>query len=178
MIKSRRAIVGYAIWYVASRIARRLVRRKLSGLRPGALRNGGDGQMLNKTKGAPAAVADRASTLVETVRPIVNRALSDPELHAAIKQAFDTGRQVTGEVRGKPPKKAARKLASDRKLQKRVETSAADLREALAQVVAAPKKRGRFKRIVGTLALVGGAAAAVVVVLRKLRGGDGPEQPY
>jgi hypothetical protein len=177
MINRRKAIVGYAAWLIAARIARRMVRRKLSGLRPGALRNGGEGLMLNKTKAAPQAVADRASTIVETVRPIVNRALSDPELHAAIKQAFDTGRQVSGEVKGKPPKKAAKKLATDRKLQKKVETSAADLQKAVSQIVSQPRRKSRVKRVLGTLVLVGGAAAAVVVILRKLRGG-GEETPY
>jgi hypothetical protein len=177
MIDRRKAIVGYAVWFVASRIARRVVRRKLSRLRPGALATGGGGHMLNKTKGAPHAVADRASTIVETVRPIVNRALSDPELHAALRQAFDTGREVTGQVKGKPPKKAARKLATDRKLLKRIETSAEDLQKAVSQIVARPKQKGRAKRVLGTLAIVGGAAAAVVLVLRKLRGGK-PEPPY
>ena len=53
-------------------------------------------------------VAERATTIVEAVRPIVQRAMNDPELHAAMRQAFDTGREVTTEVRSKPPKKAAR----------------------------------------------------------------------
>jgi len=127
--------------------------------------------MMNRTKGAPQAVADRATALVETVRPIVNRALNDPEFHAALRQAFDTGREVTGQVKGKPPKKAAQKLAHDRKLQRKVETSAADLQKAVAAVVSEPKKTSRFKRVIGPILLVGGAAAAVVVTLRKLRGG-------
>jgi hypothetical protein len=177
MINRRKAIVGYAVWFVATRIARRAVRRKLSGLRPGVLRPGGEGHMLNKTKGAPHAVADRASTVVETVRPIVNRALSDPDLHQALRQAFDTGRQVTDQVRGKPPKKAARKLANDRKLMRRIETSAEDLQSAVSQVLTRPKRKSRAKRVLGAIAIVGAAAAAVMLVMRKLRG-DKQEPPY
>ena len=133
--------------------------------------------MLNRTKSAPQAVADRATALVETVRPIVTRALNDPEFHAALRQAFDTGREVTGQVKGKPPKTAAKKLAHDRKLQRKVESSAADLQKAVVAVVTEPKKPSFFKRVIGPILLVGGAAAAVVVMLRKLRGGK-QENPY
>lgn len=133
--------------------------------------------MSNKSKSAPLAVAARATALIETVRPIVNRAMNDPEFHAALRQAFDTGREVSGQVKGKPPKKAAKKLAHDRKLQRRVENSAADLQKAVVAVVAEPKQPSRFKRVIGPILLVAGAAAAVVVTLRKLRGNK-EESPY
>lgn len=121
-----------------------------------------------------SAATDRAAALVETVRPIVTKAMNDPELHEALRQAFATGREVTGEIHGKPPAKAAKKLAKDRKLQRRVESSAADLQKAVTSLVETPKKKGRIRRLVGRVAVIGAAAGAVMVVLRKLRGGSGP----
>jgi len=118
------------------------------------------------------AAADRAAALVETIRPIVSRAMSDPELHDAVRQAFATGKDVKDEYAGTPPKKAARKLARDRKLQKRVEASAQDLQKAVAAVVEPPKKKGRIRRTLGRVAVVGAVAGGIVVVLRKLRRGS------
>ena len=176
----RKAIVGYVTWFVASRVARRVARKKVEHVFPDVLQDGGKGSILMKTKSAPQAVADRATTIVEAVRPVVQRAMNDPELQAALRQAFDTGREVTVKVKGKPPKKAARRLAHDRKLQRKVETSAADLRNALAAVVKEPqKKKGKLRRIVGPVLVVGGAAAAVFVFLRKRGGGISAEEtPY
>lgn len=175
MSKRRRAIVGYVTWFVATRLARRAVSRTLSG--PGK-DNGGKRSMMNRTKGAPGAVIDRAGAVVEAVRPIVQRAMNDPELHAALRQAFDTGREVTVKVKGTPPKKAAERLARDRKLQAKVESSANDLRSAVTNVVKEPeKKKGAVRRILTPLAVIGGTAAAVYVFLRK-RGGGSQETPY
>ncbi|CAN0505498.1 unnamed protein product, partial [Phaeothamnion confervicola] len=80
--------------------------------------------MLKKSKG------DRASALAETVRPIVAKAMNDPELHSALRQAFATGREVTDQLSGKPAAKAAQSIARDKKLQRRVESSAHDLQKA------------------------------------------------
>lgn len=117
----------------------------------------------------------RAVALVETVRPIVTKAMNDPELHDALRKAFATGMDVKDEISGKKPSKAARKLANDRKLQKRVESSAQDLQKAVSGLVEAPKKKGGVKRFIGRVAVIGAVAGGVVVVLRKLkRGGDEP----
>jgi hypothetical protein len=132
--------------------------------------------MLKKSGGGRAA-ADRAAALVETVRPIVAKAMNDPELHDALRQAFATGREVSGELSGKPPSKAAKKLAHDRKLQRRVETSAVDLQKAVSGLVEAPKKKGRIRRLFGRLVLLGAVAGAVTVVMRKLRGDNGGGGP-
>jgi hypothetical protein len=159
-----------AIGYVTYRLARREVRRRLGGLQQGSRADEG-GQMFRNSKGTASGAADRASALVETVRPIVTKAMNDPELHEALRQAFATGKQVQGEISGKPPSKAARKLARDRRLQKRVETSATDLQKAVSGLVEPPKKKGRVRRTIGRIAVIGAAAGAVVVVLRKVRGG-------
>ena len=129
---------------------------------------------MKQAKNARAA-AERAAVLVETVRPIVTKAMNDPELHEALRQAFVTGREVKDEISGKPPSKAAKKIARDRKLQKRVETSAQDLQKAVTNLVETPKKKGRVKRLIGRVAIIGAVAGGVVVVLKKLkRGGDEP----
>lgn len=177
-MKRRNAFVGYVTWFVASRLARRVVKKKVGNLRPGARANGGTAQMMNRTKSAPTAVAERASTIVEAVRPIVQRAMNDPELHAALRQAFDTGREVTSEVRSTPPKKAAKRIARDQKLLARVESSATDLQKAVTAVVKEPeKKKGFVRRVATPLLVIGGAAGAVWYGLKKFRGG-GQEPPY
>ena len=119
--------------------------------------------------------ADRAAALIETVRPIVTKAMSDPELHEALRRAFATGREVTSEIHGNPPAKAAKKLARDRKLQRRVESSASDLQKAVSGLVEPPKKKkGCIRRTIGRLAVIGAVAGAGAVVLRRFRGGSGP----
>lgn len=127
--------------------------------------------MFKNSKGTATAAADRAASLVETVRPIVAKAMHDPELHEALRQAFMTGREVQGEISGEPPAKAAKKIANDRKLQKRVEASATDLQKAVSSLVEAPKKKGRVRKTIARIAVVGAVAGGVVVVLKKLRGG-------
>jgi hypothetical protein len=109
--------------------------------------------------------------MVAAARPIVTRAVSDPELHDALRQAFTTGRKVTVAVQGKSPQDAAREIGRDRKLQQEIETSANLLQSALGRVVSPPSRKRRRSR--GSLMAVLGATAAVIalapLVLRKLR---------
>ena len=165
----RRVILGFVTYRLARRIARRKLRRTVGAMRP----DDADGGHRMKAKNALNTA--RAVALVEAVRPVVTRAMSDPELHDALRQAFATGMDVKDEISGKKPSKAARKLANDKKLQKRVETSAQDLQKAVSGLVEQPKKKGGFKKLVGRIAIVGAVAGGVVVVLKKLkRGGDEP----
>ena len=127
-----------------------------------------------------SAAADRAAALVETVRPIVTKAMNDPELHEALRQAFATGREVTGEIHGTPPAKVARKLAKGlaAELRRRHSRRIAEARNPDGSRYAprkpqARRKKGRIRRFVGRVAVIGAAAGAAVVVLRKLRGGGG-----
>jgi hypothetical protein len=174
VINRRQAVVGYVTYRLGRRIARQKLRRALGALRP--VREA-DGGVDMKSKNARHA-ADRAATLVETVRPIVTKAMSDPELHEALRQAFNTGREVRDEISGTAPTKAARNIAKDRKLQKRVETSAQDLQKAVTGLVEAPRKKGRIRRTIGRIAILGAVAGAVVVVLRKVRGGGDDTGAY
>ena len=166
----RRVILGFVTYRLARRIARRKLRRTVGAMRPD---DADGGQRMKQAKNALNAA--RAVALVEAVRPVVTRAMSDPELHDALRQAFATGMDVKDEISGKKPSKAARKLANDKKLQRRVETSAQDLQKAVSGLVEQPKKTGGFKKLVGRIAIVGAVAGGVVVVLKKLkRGGDEP----
>jgi hypothetical protein len=169
----RQALLGFLTY----RLVRRLAKRRLSGAfgagRPG---DADGGQRMKQAKNARAAAAS-AVALVETVRPFVSRAMNDPELHDALRQAFSTGMDVRDELSGKPPKKAAKKIARDKKLQKKVENSAQDLQKAVSNLVEKPKK-GRVRRLVGRVAIVGAVAGGVVVALRKLKGRGGEDTPY
>jgi hypothetical protein len=181
VINRRKAVVGYITYEIARRLARRELRKRVAVLRPSRPNrpNGPNGKyerqggllMLKRTKTAGAVATDRATALVETVRPIVQKAINDPQLHEAIRQAFATGREVTGEIQGNKPSKAARKIAEDRKLHKRVESSVHDLQKAVSGLVdAKPRKKSRARRAFGAIAIVGAIAGGVVLVLRKLRG--------
>ena len=170
MINRRQALIGYVTFRLARRMARRAVARRLSGLRPGGRREAEGVHMFKNTKGTASAATDRATALVETVRPIVTKAMNDPELHEALRRAFSTGREVQSEISGKPPSKAARKLAKDKKLQRRVETSATDLQKAVSNLVEKPRKKSRIGRMIGRLAILGAVAGGVVVLVKKLRG--------
>jgi hypothetical protein len=176
MIDRRKAIVGYATYLLARRVARRQIRRRISALRPPRLRDGEDGHMLKKPSKGARAAADRATSLVETVRPIVTRAMHDPQLHDALRQAFATGQEVRGELGGKPPRKAAKKLARDRKLQRKVEASAQNLQKALSNLTERPAKR-KGKKALKIVAILGAVGGAAVLVMRRLRGGGGEDEP-
>ena len=186
VINRRKAVVGYITYEIARRLARRELLKRVAALRPGRPNgpNGPNGKyerqggllMLKRTKTAGAVATDRASALVETVRPIVQKAINDPQLHDAIRQAFATGREVTGEIQGNKPSKAARKIAEDRKLHKRVESSAQELKKAVSELVdAKPRKKGKARRAFGVIAIVGAIAGGVVLVMRKLRGEPGDD---
>lgn len=133
---------------------------------------------MRKPKSARAA-ADRATALVDVVRPIVSRAMSDPELHEALRKALATGREVGGEVSGKKPTKAAKLLARDRKLQRRVEATAQELQRAVGNLVSETPKRRKRRRLRRVVTVIAGAAAAVGAVFAAKRfrgGGDGDGQ--
>lgn len=120
---------------------------------------------------AAQAGVERTSALVELVRPLIVRAANDPQLHEAIRNAFNTGREVNAEVHGKKPSKAAKRIAGNKKLQKRAVASATELRDALSGLVEQPKKRRR-RRFLAVVAVLGAVAAAVPYLRKRFNGGD------
>jgi hypothetical protein len=190
MLNRRQAVVGYATYVLARRVARRAVRRKLEDLRPFSGTNGTEvvrergGRMLKRsngaktarrTKDATAAGVGRAGALLEAVRPLVERAASDHQLHAAIRNALATGREVSSQVSGKKPSKAARKLADDRKLQRRALASVTELRDAVTGVVKEPKRK-KGRKLLGVVAALAAVAAAVPFLKNRLNGGGEGEE--
>jgi len=181
VINRRKALVGYLTYRIARLVLRREALRRVGGLRQNGP-NGPNGQydrqgglmIKQRTRSAGAVATDRAAALVETVRPIVQKAINDPQLHDAIRQAFATGREVGGEIQKNKPSKAARNIAENRKLHKRVESSVQDLQKAVSSLVeeSKPKKKSGAKRAFGVIAILGAIAGSVFVVLRKLRGGQ------
>ena len=194
MLNRRQAAVGYLTFLAARRIAKRVARRKLAGLRPNvgdrlgrlgdkrsdATREGA--RMLKKTKevgrsgvgGAGSAAhagVERTNALIELVRPIIVRAANDPQLHEALRNAFHTGREINAEVGGTPPSKAAKKIAGNKKLQKRAVASATELRDALTGLVEEPRKRRR-RRVLAVIVLIGAVAAALPYLRKRMNGGD------
>lgn len=119
--------------------------------------------------------SSRVAALLEVARPVVQKAVSDPEFHGALKQAFAVGKEVNDQVSGKPPSAIARKLAYDRRLQRKVESSALDLQKAVVALIEPPRKKRRIRGVVTKIVVIGAAAAAVIVVLRRVRGGGADE---
>lgn len=110
------------------------------------------------------------ATVVAVARPIVTRAATDAEFHAALQRAFSTGRKVSVLARGRGPVDVARALGRDRKLQDEIEDSAVLLQEAVSRVVTPSSSKGRGRG--GLVAMVAAAAAVIALaplVLRKLR---------
>ena len=178
MLNRRKALVGYLTYRFFSFVLRREAHKRVDALKQSGP-SGSNGQhdrqgglmIKQRTRSAGAAAAGSASALVETVRPIVQKAMNDPELHDAIRKAFATGREVTGEIQKNKPSKAARNIAENRKLHRRVESSVQDLQKAVSGLVEAkPRKKSRARRAFGAIAIVGAIAGGVVLVLRKLRG--------
>jgi hypothetical protein len=175
----RRAALGYVIYLVARRVVRRKARAAAKGLDPRRAIGGRRsralpihpdmGALMLKNRSSSRATADRAGSVIESLRPVVTRALSDPELHLALRNALNTGRMLTDELGGTKPKKAAKKIADDKKLRRRVQSSALELRDAFGHVAEPPaKRRGR-----GLLKLILAAgAAAGAYYLAKKRGDD------
>jgi hypothetical protein len=181
-VKARfNALVGAVTIFIGTRLARRAAKKKMDELTPGTSKNKGSETVPNKTKPSPGAMAARATLLVAAARPIVQRAMNDPELRSALQHAFETGRDVTTEVRGKSPKKSAQRIERDKKILERVEISAAELQKAVKGVMHEPEpKKGFFRRVVTPVLVMGGVAAAVFTFMKK-RGnrGIGPEEtPY
>ena len=165
-------LVGAVTMLVATRLARRAAQEEDG--RPDSRNIPEQGK---RDRAQDQDRAGRAATLlVAAARPIVQRAMSDPELRSALQQAFDTGREVTTEVRGKPAKKSARAHRARQEAPREgrdVGGRAAEGREGRRCKEPEPKK-GFFRRVVTPLLVVGGVAAAVFTFMKKRGGGIGP----
>jgi len=109
-----------------------------------------------------------AGSTFDTLRPYVEYAMSDPDLRDEARRLADLASRVSAQLQGRPAPKAARRVATDRKLQRRIGEGAQMLGDVAVRVAdgGARRRRGmRWERAlagVGLLSLAGlGAAAAM-----------------
>lgn len=89
----------------------------------------------------------RFADTIETLRPYLDRALTDPDFRDDLKDALETARELYGPL-AKPNgnvSEKARRLATDKKTQKQVKRAVEDLQRA-AESLKGKKKRKRGGR--------------------------------
>lgn len=100
----------------------------------------------------------RGSTAYDTVRPLVNRALRDDEIHHNVLRAWNAARKVYGELGGEGPLGAASKLSAKDSVREDLDTTVQSLSEAIVRMSGRqPRRRGGW----GMFLL----AAGIIVVL-------------
>jgi hypothetical protein len=116
--------------------------------------------------------AEWGSSTFEALRPYVEYAMRDPELRGELRRLADVGNRISHELGGRPAPKAARRVATDRKLQRQIGEGAQMLGDVAVRVAdgGAKRRRGlRWERVlagVGLLSLGGLAGAAA---MRRMR---------
>jgi hypothetical protein len=100
----------------------------------------------------------RGAAAYETVRPFVNRALTDEEVRDNVLRAWNAARKVYGELGGEGPIGAASKLSGNDSVRDDLDTTVKSLSEAIVRMSGRePKRRGGW----GVFLLVAG----VILVL-------------
>ena len=101
---------------------------------------------------------DKVGSIYDATRPRLERVMNDPEVQDAVRRALAQGRHAYGELsKSKDVRKAAQKVAKDKKVQKDLVDVFKSLQFAVGEVAKPQKKKGKGKLFV----LVAGAAAAV-----------------
>jgi hypothetical protein len=96
-----------------------------------------------------------AGSTIDTLRPYVEYAMSDADLRDELRRLADVASRVSAQLQGKPAPKAARRVATDRKLQRSIGEGAQMLGDVAVRVAG-----------VGLLSLAGLAGAAA---MRRMR---------
>jgi hypothetical protein len=110
---------------------------------------GKDRRMAKKTKGA---------VTIDTIKPYVERALTDPEFRRDLKDAMETARELYGPLtKSNGVSGAASKLATDKKTQKQLQKALDDVGKAAGTLKG--KKKSHKGR--NTLLLAGVVAGAL-----------------
>jgi benzoyl-CoA reductase/2-hydroxyglutaryl-CoA dehydratase subunit BcrC/BadD/HgdB len=106
-----------------------------------------------------AKTKDKVSDATSSVKPFVERAISDEKLRDDVQSAFATARKVYEEISGsKNLSKAATKVAGDKKLHRDLREAIEDLRDAAGRLQGkTPKQHKSGRRI-----LIAGIALGVL----------------
>ena len=101
----------------------------------------------------------------DSLRPYIDQALHDDELHARAQKAYVSGQRVYGKLRKESDLRAvASRLASDRALQEELRITLTEARGAAQRIGSRPSRRWQTLR---TIALVAGVVVALVTVARR-----------
>ena len=92
---------------------------------------------------------DRVTSAATTARPYVERAISDDELRASVKSAFEAVREVYGDLVGdRKLSKLATRVASDEDIHENLATAISELRHAADRLQGKHEHHGRNKFVV------------------------------
>lgn len=103
-----------------------------------------------------AKTKEKVSDASDSVKPFVQRAITDEKLRDDVQSAFAVARKVYDELTGaKDPGKAASKLAGDKKLHRDLRDAVEDLRDAAQRLQGKQqrKRRGGKRLLVAGIAL-------------------------
>jgi len=132
-------------------------------------------------RGRPAAhPTEWAGSTIDTLRPYVEYAMSDADLREELRRLADVAARVSAELQGKPAPTAARRVATDRKLQRRIGEGAQMLGDVAVRVAdgGARRRRGlRWERLLAGVGLLSLAGLAGAAAMRRMReGGPDPRE--
>ncbi len=114
-----------------------------------------------------------AGSTFDTLRPYVEYAMSDPDLRDEARRLADLASRVSAQLQGRPAPKAARRVATDRKLQRRIGEGAQMLGDVAVRVAdgGARRRRGmRWERALAGVGLLSLAGLAGAAAMRRVRG--------
>jgi hypothetical protein len=101
----------------------------------------------------------RFTDTIETLKPYVDRALTDPEFRDDLKDALEAARELYGPLtKGNGNVTvAAKRLATDKKAQKQVKRAVEDLQRATATLQKGKKSKKRGRKMVLLAGIIVGA---------------------
>ena len=101
----------------------------------------------------------RFTDTIETIKPYLDRALTDPEFRDDLKDALEAARELYGPLtKGNGNVSvAAKRLATDKKAQKQVKRAVEDLQRATATLQKGKKSKKRGRKMVLLAGIIVGA---------------------
>jgi hypothetical protein len=112
------------------------------------------------------------ATTIDALRPYVEYAMGDAELRDELRRLADIGNRISHELGGRPAPKAARRVATDRKLQRRIGEGAQMLGDVAVRVAdgGARRRRGlRWERLLAGIGLLSLGGLVGATAMRRMR---------